>query len=155
MNRLQLIEQLIKEHGLANKGRSRGIVYKRYYLYNELRALHFTLEDIGAMFGGKHYATVLHGLRQHEDLKRYADYTICTKNLKEFLDGKQESYYTIEIPDLKKDVSNARTFAQFKRIQRHVKLGKYDEAPKPSKESWERVAEQIKNKLPDATFVSE
>jgi hypothetical protein len=129
MNRVQLIEYLIKEHGLTTKDRSRHYIYKRSYLYHELRKLDFTLEDIGEMFGGKHYATVLHGIRQHEDLERigYADYALATKQLKDFLDGAELPYYDFDIPNLKEDVIKAGTFAQFKRIQRHLKLGKYDE----------------------------
>jgi hypothetical protein len=129
MSRVQLIEYLIEEHGLATKNRSRNYIYKRSYLYHELRKLDFTLEDIGEMFGGRHYATVLHGIRQHEDLHRlgYADYSLATKQLRDFLDGAKIPYYSIDKPDLKKDVLNIKTFAQLKRIQRHLKLGKYDE----------------------------
>jgi len=127
MNRVQLIEYLIKEHGLTTKDRSRNYIYKRYYLYNELRQLEYTLEDIGMMFGGKHYATVLHGLRQHEDLHRfgYADYALATKQLRDFLDGAELPYYD-DSPDLVKDVLKAKTYTQFKKIQRHIKLGKYE-----------------------------
>jgi hypothetical protein len=129
MNRVQLIEYLIKEHGLTTKDRSRHYIYKRSYLYYELRKLDFTLEDIGVMFGGKHYATVLHGIRQHEDLHRfgYADYALATKQLRDFLDGAELPYYSVDTPDLKQEILKAKTFAQFKRIQRYIKLGKYEE----------------------------
>lgn len=129
MNRVQLIEYLIKELGLTTKNRSRNYIYKRSYLYYELRKLNFTLEDIGEMFGGKHYATVLHGIRQHKDLERigYADYVLATKQIKDFLDGAELPYCDFDTPNLKEDVINAKTFAQFKRIQRHLKLGKYDD----------------------------
>lgn len=155
MTRLELIEQLIEQHGLKTPNRSRNYLYKRYYLYNELRKLEYTLEEIGAMFG-RDYSTVIHGLRQHEDLHRfgYEDYKIATRQIDDVLHGSTLPYYDDE-PDLVKDVLKAKTYSQFKKVQRHIKLGKYDAASKPSKESWERVAEEIKNKLPDATFVSE
>ena len=154
MNRLQLIDQLIKEHGLKEKNRSRHIIYKRYYLYNELRNFGFSLSDIGRYFN-KNHATVLHGLRVHKDLITYNDkyYLAETCWLQSYLDGTEfpdisKVYKTDKEYDIKVDILKAQNMATFKRIQRRVKMGFYDEAPKPSKESWEKVGEYIKNSFP-------
>jgi hypothetical protein len=79
------------------------------------------------MFGGKHHATIIHGLRQHEDLHRfgYEDYKIATKQIDDVLHGATLPYYD-DTPDLAKDVLKAKTYTQFKKIQRHIKLGKYE-----------------------------
>jgi hypothetical protein len=127
MTKLQLIEKVIKDFDLKSKNRSKEYIYKRYYLYNELRQLEFTLGDIGKMFGDKHYASVLHGIRQHKDLHRfgYEDYKIITKQIDDALYGATLPY-TEEFPDLIRDILEVKTFYQFKRIQRHIKLGKYE-----------------------------
>jgi hypothetical protein len=127
MTKLELIESLINEYGLKSKNRSRDYLYRRYYLYNELRKMNYTLTEIGNMFGGKHYSTIIHGIRQHEDLHRfgYEDYKISTKKIDDVLHGATLPYYD-DSPDLIKDVLKARTYSQFKKIQRHIKLGKYE-----------------------------
>jgi len=112
---------------LKSKNRSRDYLYRRYYLYNELRKMNYTLTEIGNMFGGKHYSTIIHGIRQHEDLHRfgYEDYKIATKQIADVLHGSTMPY-TDDYPDLQKDVLKAKTYTQFKKLQRHIKLGKYE-----------------------------
>jgi len=129
MTKLEVIENLINEYGLKSKNRSRDYIYRRYYLYNELRKLDYTLTEIGNIFGGKHHATILHGLRQHEDLYRfgYEDYKIATRLIDDVLYGATLPYYD-DSPDLVKDVLKAKTYTQFKKIQRHIKLGKYEKS---------------------------
>lgn len=127
MTKIELIEQIINEYGLRSKNRSRDYLYRRYYLYNELRKLNYTLSEIGNVFGGKHHATILHGIRQHEDLYRfgYDDYKIATKKIDDVLNGATLPLID-DSPDLQKDVLKAKTYSQFKKIQRHIKLGKYE-----------------------------
>jgi hypothetical protein len=43
MTKLELIEEIIDKNKLWSKNRSREYIYKRYYLYNELRVLGFAL----------------------------------------------------------------------------------------------------------------
>ena len=89
--------------------------------------MNFTLSEIGNMFGGKHHATILHGIRQHEDLHRfgYEDYKIATRKIDDVLHGATLPLID-NAPDLVKDVLKAKTYTQFKKIQRHIKLGKYE-----------------------------
>jgi hypothetical protein len=133
MNRLALINELIEKYGLLNKSRRRDVLYKRYYLYNELRICGLSLSDIGRYFD-KNHATILHGLRVHKDLTSYrdADYIAETCALQAYLDGAElpdisKVFKTRKDYDIKTDILKAHNMAAFKRIQRRVKMGFYEE----------------------------
>ena len=132
MNRLQLITELIDKYELKNKSRIRDVLFKRYYLYNELRELGFSLSQIGSFFG-KNHATILHGLRVHKDLSSYrdADYLAETCALEAYLNGSElpdinKIFKTQKDYDIKTDILKAHNLASFKRIQRRVKMGFYE-----------------------------
>jgi len=61
--KIDLIKQLAKDHGLITTKRDREIVYKRYYLYSELRP-YCSLQQIGDIFE-KDHASVCHGIKAH------------------------------------------------------------------------------------------
>ena len=128
-NRIALIHELIEAYDLTSKCRDRGLIYKRAYLYNELRTSGFSLSQIGEIFG-KHHATIIHGLRTHKDLTGYGDedYKHETYQLKEQLEGSVIIYPNEkrQVRDLKTDIIDARTIRDFKRIRRRVKLGVYE-----------------------------
>jgi hypothetical protein len=68
------VKQLItiaEENKLARKCRKQDVVYKRYYLFSELRK-ELTLESIGNMFNLNH-STILHGLKQHDKYMKMND----------------------------------------------------------------------------------
>jgi hypothetical protein len=68
------VKQLItiaEENKLARKCRKQDVVYKRYYLFSELRK-ELTLESIGNMFNLNH-STILHGLNQHDKYMKMND----------------------------------------------------------------------------------
>jgi hypothetical protein len=68
------IKELIKiaeAHGLQRKTRKRDIVYKRYYIFSEMRK-GLTFEQVGDMFGMNH-STVLYGVNQHELFMKQRD----------------------------------------------------------------------------------
>jgi hypothetical protein len=68
------VKQLIKlaeENGINRRCRNRELVYKRYYLFSELRK-ELTLEAIARMFEMNH-STVLYGLKQHEMFMKMND----------------------------------------------------------------------------------
>lgn len=128
-NKIQIIHDLIAMYNLTNKSRDRGLIYKRSFLYNELRTAGFSLAQIGRVFD-KHHSTVIHGLRTHKDLMGYADedYKHETYQLKEQLEG-SVIIYPEDIRntrDLKTDILDARTIRDFRRIRRRVKLGVYE-----------------------------
>lgn len=128
-NRIAIIHELIERYDLTNKCRDRGLIYKRAFLYNELRTSGFSLTQIGEIFG-KHHATIIHGIRTHRDLTSYQDeeYKHETIQLKEQLQGSVILYPedTRKVRDLKTDILDARTIRDFKRIRRRVKLGVYE-----------------------------
>jgi chromosomal replication initiation ATPase DnaA len=78
-NRIALIHELIEAYDLTSKCRDRGLIYKRAYLYHELRTSGFSLSQIGEIFG-KHHATIIHGLRTHKNLTGTATKIINTKH---------------------------------------------------------------------------
>lgn len=67
-----IIMDLANKHGLTKKNRKREIVYKRYYLWSELRRWH-SLSAIGNLFGMDH-CSVLHGLKQHNNWMQSKDF---------------------------------------------------------------------------------
>jgi hypothetical protein len=67
-----MIMDLAEKHGLKVRNRKRELVYKRYYLWSELRRWH-SLSAIGEMFNMDH-CSVLHGLKQHNVWMKAKDY---------------------------------------------------------------------------------
>ena len=68
------VKQLItiaEENKLARKCRKQDLVYKRYYMFSELRK-ELTLESIGSMFNMNH-STILRGLNQHDKYMKMND----------------------------------------------------------------------------------
>jgi hypothetical protein len=133
MNRLTSIHELIEKYGLLDKSRRRDVLFKRYYLYNELRTCGLSLSEIGRVFN-KNHATILHGLRVHKDLTSYrdVDYVAETCALQAYLDGAElpdvsKVFKTQKDYDLKMDILKAHNLASFKRVQRRIKMGFYEE----------------------------
>lgn len=133
MNRLTSIHELIEKYGLLDKSRRRDVLFKRYYLYNELRTCGLSLSQIGRVFN-KNHATILHGLRVHKDLTSYrdTDYLAETCALQAYLDGAElpdinKVFKTQKDYDIKTDILKAHNMAAFKRVQRRVKMGFYEE----------------------------
>jgi uncharacterized C2H2 Zn-finger protein len=133
MNRLTSIHELIEKYGLLDKSRRRDVLFKRYYLYNELRTCGLSLSEIGRVFD-KNHATILHGLRVHKDLTSYrdTDYLAETCALQAYLDGAElpdisKVFKTQKDYDLKVDILKAHNMVSFKRIQRRIKMGFYEE----------------------------
>lgn len=69
--KVDLIKQLAKDHGLITTKRDRDIVYKRYYLYSELRPF-CSLQQVADVFG-KDHASVCHGIKTHNAWMRAKD----------------------------------------------------------------------------------
>jgi hypothetical protein len=68
------VKQLIKlaeEHKINRRCRNRELVYKRYYLFSELRK-ELTLEAIARLFEMNH-STVLYGINQHDTFIKMND----------------------------------------------------------------------------------
>ena len=83
---IDAIIDYINKHKLWSGGHERDFVYRRNYLYKYVRERHgYTYRAIGEMFGGKNHATILHGIRLHDDLMSVKDpvYLSYTSKLRE------------------------------------------------------------------------
>ena len=59
---IEKIKYMIELHNLTTSCRDRDLVYKRAYIYSELRKLNYKLSDIGRLLD-KHHATIINGLK--------------------------------------------------------------------------------------------
>jgi hypothetical protein len=59
---IEKIKYMIELHNLTTSCRDRDLVYKRAYIYSELRKLGMNLSDIGRLLE-KHHATIINGLK--------------------------------------------------------------------------------------------
>jgi DNA-binding transcriptional MerR regulator len=59
---IEKIKYMIELYNLTTSCRDRGLVYKRAYIYSELRKLGMNLSDIGRLLD-KHHATIINGLK--------------------------------------------------------------------------------------------
>jgi hypothetical protein len=132
MNRLELIHQLIELYKLTDKTRKREIIYKRYFIFNELRQAGLSLMQIGEIFG-KNHATIIHGLTVHQDLLRYKDaiYLTETQVLKDTLGDSKfpdvKRLFKGEIgADLKRDVMLISSLNSLRSLKRRIKMGYYE-----------------------------
>ena len=113
---IELIKQIIKQDGLAEKNRKAEIIHRRIYLFRKLREDGHTLKGIGSLFNMNH-ATILHGLRLYQDL--------CDVNNKVFLHDIE--YYklllSLELPelDLRKEIKEAKNLKDLRKIQARIK----------------------------------
>jgi hypothetical protein len=138
MSRLALIHELIEIHQLTAKTRRREVLFKRYYLFNELREAGLNLMQIAEIFG-KNHATIINGLRVHKELLSYkdSDYVSETKIISEYLGDSKflndlNLYKRKKVYDLRQDVLNSTNFQHVKRIQRRIKLGYYEKKEEPT-----------------------
>ena len=83
----QKAKEIIIEFDLSSASRNRSSVYRRAFIYNELRSKEepMKLEDIGRLFNRDH-ATVIHGIKTHRDLTALNDkyYRRDTRSIETF-----------------------------------------------------------------------
>jgi hypothetical protein len=132
MNRLALIHDFIEIHGLKNKLRRRELVYKRYYIYNELREAGLNLMQTAEVFE-KDHSSICHGLRIHSDMVRFRDavYASETKCVADYLGDSKfmhsaGTYRRKKEYNLEQDILEAKWLEEFLRIKRRLKLGIYE-----------------------------
>jgi len=112
MNKTAIAKELIREHGLYTDSRSREIVYKRYFLYAQLRH-DMTYQAIADLFG-KDHASVIHGIRIHKAWMAINDkvYLKYTKKIKEDYETKMMNGYAdrdkilVQVDDFFQDVAS-------------------------------------------------
>ena len=83
---LKKVKEIIKVYDLKGKNRKREFIYKRFYLFNFLSNsnLKINYTQIGKLFD-KDHATVLNGLKQHNDLMQFND-DVYLEHTKEIAD---------------------------------------------------------------------
>jgi hypothetical protein len=64
-NFISNVQYLIDFYELKQVCRRQDIIYKRYFLYDQLRKANYSLSSIGRIFD-KNHASVLHGIRMHQ-----------------------------------------------------------------------------------------
>jgi hypothetical protein len=112
MNKTAIAKELIREHGLYTHSRNREIVYKRYFLYAQLRD-DMTYQAIGELFG-KDHASIVHGINIHKSWMAINDkvYLKYTKKIKEDYETKVMNGYAdkerilVRVDDFFQDVAS-------------------------------------------------
>lgn len=113
---LDKVKQIIKEQDLNTRSRRRDLVYKRMYLYNEIKNHEdfYSFEYIGDLFNRDH-ATVLHGLRTRSNLIEMKDplYHIISEEMDSYM-GVQTKYKRLS---LRTRILNCSNIVDFRTVQ--------------------------------------
>jgi predicted transcriptional regulator YheO len=125
---LNEIQILIEEEELNKPCRNREKLFRRYFVIWFLRENKIPIMKIGKMIG-KHHATVLHSLQQHELMMRPKtgddNYKKITEDLRHrFMD----KYFINEDNegDLMQDVMMASSYYDLTIIKKRIEKGYYD-----------------------------
>jgi len=112
------IQVLIEQYELKQVCRRQDVIYKRYYLYDQLRKANYSLSAIGKIFD-KNHASVLHGIRMHDVFTKSKDkiYKMYTADIVQGL---------ITIPqekNIKNAVLNAENWEEIVQIKLQINEG--------------------------------
>jgi hypothetical protein len=115
------IKYIINLYDLTTSCRDRNLIYKRAYIYSELRKLGYKLIDIGVMLD-KNHATVLNGIKvdkQFQNSDRIYDDAIA--HIKEYL------YPPIGLPkySIFEDVINCNNTTDLRIIKERITNNQY------------------------------
>lgn len=119
---LEEVNKVIDAYDLRRRDRNRRKIYNRMFLYTLLRKHNFTLKYIGEMFGLDH-ATILHGLRQADNLKNDSVYLNTTNELRVHFQFDLLPQRTKD--NLIKDILACESYWQMVQIQKDIKDGVY------------------------------
>ena len=117
-NFISNIQYLIDLYELKQVCRRQDIIYKRYFLYDQLRKANYSLSAIGKIFD-KNHASVLHGIRMHEVFTKSKDkiYKMYTADIvKKLITIPQEA-------SIKNAVLNADNWDEIIQIKMQIKEG--------------------------------
>jgi hypothetical protein len=120
------IKYMIDLYDLTTSCRDRDLIYKRAYIYSELRKLNYKLTDISVMLD-KHHATIINGLRidkQFQNCDKLYDDAIAP--IKEYL---YPEYECLELPkySIYQDVINCNNTTDLKIIKQRIENNQYRE----------------------------
>ena len=110
------IKYMIELYNLTTNCRDRDLIYKRAYIYSELRKLNYKLSDISVMLD-KHHATIINGLKvdsQFQNCDKLYDKAIS--HIKEYL------YPPIDLPkySIYQDVINCNNTTDLRIIKERI-----------------------------------
>ena len=122
---VEKVKELIQKDNLMSKDRSRGMIYKRAYLYHILRIEGLTLTDSGKLFNRDH-ATVINALKTHDNY--YKKDKIYDKIVEQY----EQIFYPVvkievEIPQdsIFEDIINCHNSTSLKMIKDKIMAGGY------------------------------
>ncbi len=115
---------MIDLYNLTTSCRDRDLVYKRAYIYSELRKLGMNLSDIGRLLD-KHHATIINGLKvdnQFQNCDKLYDNAIA--ELKYYL---YPSEAPVELPkySIFEDVINCNNTTDLRIIKQRIENNQY------------------------------
>ena len=122
---VEKVKELIEKDNLISNNRSRGMIYKRAYLYHILRIEGLTLTDSGKLFNRDH-ATVINALKTHDN------YYKRDKIYDKIVDEYEQIFYPVvkvhvEIPQdsIFEDIMNCHNSTSLKMIKDKIMAGGY------------------------------
>jgi hypothetical protein len=121
---IEKIKYMIDLYNLTTSCRDRDLVYKRAYIYSELRKLGMNLSDIGRLLD-KHHATIINGLKvdnQFQNCDKLYDNAIA--ELKYYL---YPSEAPVELPkySIFEDVINCNNTTDLRIIKQRIENNQY------------------------------
>jgi hypothetical protein len=121
---IEKIKYMIELHNLCDKSRQRELVYKRYYLFSELKKLGLNLSEIGRMLE-KDHVTVMHGLKVDSQFQNYDKlYDDAIAPIKDYL------YPPVQIPkySIFEDVMKCNNTTDLRIIKERIENDQYKES---------------------------
>jgi hypothetical protein len=118
---IEKIKYMIELYNLTSSCRNRDLIYKRAFIYSELRKLNYKLSDISVMLD-KHHATIINGLKvdsQFQNCDKLYDKAIA--HIKEYL------YPPIDLPkySIYQDVINCNNTTDLRIIKERITNNQY------------------------------
>lgn len=118
------IIEYVKQENLASTDRDRDTCYRRFYLYNILRMQGLSYQAIGKIFN-KDHATVMYGVKTHDNLTSVKDWIYIETTEKERLmfDKLSPEY------DLIDDILKCHSLENLKKIKFRIRNNLYKNLP--------------------------
>ena len=126
---IEKIKYMIELYNLTTSCRDRDLVYKRAYIYSELRKLGMNLSEIGRLMD-KHHATIINGLKVDNQFQN------CDKIYDDIIAPIKDYLYPgdapIELPkySIFEDVMNCNNTTDLKIIKERIANDQYLERHK-------------------------
>jgi len=114
------VYEIIEKYNLTQVNRKQSIIYKRYYLYNQLQKANLSLSHIGLLFK-KDHATIIHGIKMHKRFTKLKD-KIYLHHVQPIIDDLD---HTPQTRDLRDDILNCESMDELLIIKTNLKRNLY------------------------------